>query len=173
MPRFRCRASHTKLAFLKRVRGKIQQFDALNVTDEHMMFLIQEALESGMAAIDAVYLTELFGTRVAEIASEHEDFSPETMQLMTIVEVVATTHLKYYFGKLHERNGEQEYMNTVLFTTDADPTLELARRARDFYPADVDARDDGFYFFSGSIFVAPATLVEVTEEEYAVLKRYC
>lgn len=56
---------------------------------------------------------------------------------------------------------------------DADPTLELVRLAREFYPVEADAQDDGFYFFCGGIFVAPATLVEVTEDEYAVLKRYC
>lgn len=175
VPKFRCRASQTKLAFLKRARGKIQQFDALNVTDEYMMFLIQEAQESGMAAIDVSHLTDLFGAHVAEIASESEPISPQAVPPMTTVEVIATTHIKQYFGKLHERNGEQEYLHPVLIeaNADADPTIELLRRAREFYPVEADAQDDGFYFYCGSIFIAPATLVEVTEEEYDVLKRYC
>jgi hypothetical protein len=173
VPQYRCRASPAKLAFLKRARGKIQQFDALNVTDEYMMFLIQEAQESGMAAIDVSHLTDLFGARVAEMASESEPVAPEVEPPMTAVEVLNTTHTKRYFGKLHERNGEQAYLHHVLFETDSDPTVELLRRARKFYPVEADARDDGFYFYCGSIFVAPATLVEVTEEEYDVLKRFC
>ncbi|MDD4962440.1 MAG: hypothetical protein PHI11_00830 [Gallionella sp.] len=64
-------------------------------------------------------------------------------------EVMAETHIKRYFGKLHERNGEQEYLHHMLF--------------------EADAQDDGFYFYCGSLFVAPATLVEVTEEEYEAL----
>lgn len=175
-PEFMCRASHTKLAFLNRARGKIQQFDALNVTDEHMMFMIQEAQESGMTAVDVSHLTDLFGARVAEMASEHEGIPPETVPPpMTTVEVIAAASIKRYFCKLHERNGEQEYLHPVLFETDADadPTLELLRRAREFYPVEANAQDDGFYFYCGSLFVAPATLVEVSEAEYDVLKRYC
>lgn len=175
VPRFRCRASQTKLAFLKQARGKIQQFDALNINDDHMTYMIQEAQESGMAAVDATHLTELFGARVAEMASEHEDIPPETVPPMATVGVIAAVTIKRYLGKLHERNGEQTYQHTVLFETDADadPTLELLRRAREFYPVEVDAQDDGFYFYCGRLFVAPATLIEITEEEYAVLKRYC
>lgn len=175
VPHFMCRASHTKLAFLKRARGTIQQFVAPNVTDEYMMFLIQEALESGMEAVDALHLTELFGACVAEIASEHEDIPPATVLPVTTVEMMAAASIKRYFCKLHERNGEQEYSHHVLFeaNVDADPTIELLRRAREFYPVEADAQDDGFYFYGGSLFVAPATLVEVTKEEYDVLKRYC
>lgn len=80
--------------------------------------------------------------------------------------------MKKYFGKLHERNGEYEYTHSVLFETDAYPMAEMARRAREFYGDVAEEKDGGFYFFCGGIYVATESVVEVTEEEYAVLIRY-
>lgn len=80
--------------------------------------------------------------------------------------------MKKYFGKLHERNGDFEYSHLLVFETDTDPIPELTGIARDFYPAEADEQDDGFYFFCGEICVSPESVVEVTEEEYAVLRKF-
>lgn len=85
----------------------------------------------------------------------------------------ASNGMKKYFGKLYERNGEFEYRHPVLFeSTDIDPMPELTRMAREFYSDVADEQDEGFYFFCGGICVKPESVVEVTEEEYAVLVRF-
>lgn len=83
--------------------------------------------------------------------------------------------MKKYFGKLHERNGEFEYIHPVLFESDAYPWPVLVRMAREFYPGEADEADgenNGFYFFSGGICIKPDYVIAVTEEEYAVLTRF-
>lgn len=47
--------------------------------------------------------------------------------------------------------------------------------AREFYPGDADESDgvgEGFYFFCGGIYVKPDYVIEVTDEEYAVLTKF-
>ena len=80
--------------------------------------------------------------------------------------------MKKYFGKLYERNGEFEYTHSLLFETDADPMAELVGRAKGFYPGSAEVQDAGFNFFCGCIYIEPELVVEVSEQEYAVLIRY-
>lgn len=87
------------------------------------------------------------------------------------VEVTAL-NIKKYFGKLYERNGEYEYSHPVFFETDSNPMTELTRLAREFYPDEAELQGGGFYFFCGGVYIATESVVEVTEEEYAVLKRF-
>lgn len=102
---------------------------------------------------------------------------PTVLTVLTAIkhdnEMEASNGAKKYFGKLYERNGEFEYRHPVLFeSTDIDPMPELTRMAREFYPDVADEQDEGFYFFCGGICVKPESVVEVTEEEYAVLKQF-
>lgn len=85
---------------------------------------------------------------------------------------VTAPRMKKYVGKLYERNGEYEYWHPVLFETEADPMSELTKLAREFYPDEADPQEDGFSFYAGGIYVAPESADEVTDEEYAVLKRF-
>ena len=96
----------------------------------------------------------------------------ECLALLEVLNNKRQRSLKKYFCKLYERNGEQEYIHPLLFETDAEPIAELVRRAKEFYPGNVDAQDAGFYFFCGGIYIEPESVVEVTEEEYSVLVRY-
>lgn len=86
--------------------------------------------------------------------------------------VASPSGVSKYFCKLHERNGEFEYSHPVVFETDADPMLTLRDMAREFYPDEADAQDEGYYFFCGAVCITPESVVEITVQEYAVLSRF-
>lgn len=50
--------------------------------------------------------------------------------------------------------------------------LELTRIAQEFYTGECQHRNEGFYFFLGEISVHPESVVEINDEEYALLKKY-
>lgn len=82
--------------------------------------------------------------------------------------------MKYYIGKLEERNGEYEYEHPILvqMDDDLDPMEWLENYAHEFYGDDTEPLDGGYYFFGGGIFVSAAGVQEMTEEEYAVMKKF-
>lgn len=88
----------------------------------------------------------------------------------------ATPGLKYYVGKIIERNGEREYTERVCFATPTDPASVLDGFARGWcgHPDDDDKdyRNGGYYFSCGSYFVKAASFQEVPKEEFDILGRF-
>lgn len=79
-----------------------------------------------------------------------------------------------YLGKLQERNGEYEYIHNVLFETGKNPAVWMDDYAKVFYPGGEGVQiEDGVYaFFWGGIEVCVESFDEMTDAEYAVLKKY-
>ena len=84
--------------------------------------------------------------------------------------------LKYYVGKIVERNGEREYTERVCFSTHADPAIILNDAASQWIgipDADPDEyRYAGYYFGGGSYFVKAGGFQEVSKEEFDILGRF-
>jgi hypothetical protein len=81
--------------------------------------------------------------------------------------------IRRFIGVLAERNGEFEYTHRVLFDLgDLSPQDQLTRIAQSFYSSEPEEADGGYYFFCGGIYIAPKSVVELTEVEYAVLSKF-
>lgn len=82
--------------------------------------------------------------------------------------------MKKYFGKLRERNGEYEYTHSILFETGEDPAAWMDEYAKTFYPGDVGSGigEGAYVFFWGEIEVCVESFDELTDDEFAVLKKY-
>lgn len=82
--------------------------------------------------------------------------------------------MKKYLGKLQERNGEFEYQHNILFETNSSPEKWIENYASTFYPGGdgEEVEDALFAFFGGQVLVFVDSVVEVTDEEYAVLQKY-
>ena len=81
--------------------------------------------------------------------------------------------MKYYIGKILERNGEFEYTSDYLFQTEGDPHEYAGNQAKDWRGSDDDDwsdEDDGYW--------CDCTLVfndgyrEIPKEDYEVLSKY-
>lgn len=82
-------------------------------------------------------------------------------------ETDAGTDVKYFIGKLHERNGEYEYVHTLRFMTNGNPGKYLDDIASRFYDEDGGDEEDGSYSFNlGCIIVTPGICREITKDFY-------
>lgn len=83
--------------------------------------------------------------------------------------------MKKYLGKLQERNGEFAYNHNILFETSDNPETYLENYASTFYPGGhgEEVKDALYSFFGGQILVFVDSVVEVTDEEYLVLRKHC
>lgn len=88
----------------------------------------------------------------------------------------AMPSLKYYVGKIVERNGEREYTERVCFSTLADPAIILNDAASQWCgipDSDPDEyRHVGYYFGGGCYFVKADGSQEVSKEEFDILGRF-
>lgn len=75
--------------------------------------------------------------------------------------------VKYFIGKLKERNGEQEYTHTVRFMTNGDPNEYLDNVASRFYDAEGADEDGAYWHLQGTVLVAADVCREIPQEFYA------
>jgi len=81
--------------------------------------------------------------------------------------------MKYYIGKILERNGDFEYTDTYLFKTKGDPykfTKKIAMEWRGGTKADYDDAHDGYWCDCTLIFNAGHN--EIPEADFIVLNKY-
>jgi hypothetical protein len=81
--------------------------------------------------------------------------------------------MKYYIGKILERNGDFEYTDTYLFKTKGDPykfTKKVAMKWRGGTKDDYDDAHDGYWCDCTLIFNGGHT--EIPEEDFIVLNKY-
>jgi hypothetical protein len=84
--------------------------------------------------------------------------------------------MTYFFGRIEERNGEQEYALPIVFQAkDENEARDVLDRIASGWYTHPDEPGDGEsrYYFSGGALAAEAdTCQEVPEEHYEVLKQY-
>lgn len=84
--------------------------------------------------------------------------------------------LKYYVGKIVERNGEREYTERVCFSTPSDPAIVLDDAAGQWCGKPDDDTEEyrcgGYYFNCGSYFVKASSFQEVSKEDFEMLGRF-
>jgi hypothetical protein len=81
--------------------------------------------------------------------------------------------MKYYIGKILERNGEFEYTDMYLFKTEGDPHKFTEKTAMEWRGGDEDGWDeaqDGYWSDHTLIFNAGHN--EIPEEDFIVLNKY-
>ena len=81
--------------------------------------------------------------------------------------------MKYYIGRIMERNGDFEYNDTYLFKTKGDPyklTKKIAMEWRGGTKDDYDEDHDGWWSDCTLIFNAGHS--EISEEDFIVLNKY-
>jgi hypothetical protein len=81
--------------------------------------------------------------------------------------------MKYYLGKIEERNGGMEYSDKYLFVTTKNPDKyaeKVAMTWRGGDKSDYDADQDGYWSDSTLIFDHGAT--EIPKEDFDVLRKY-
>jgi hypothetical protein len=89
------------------------------------------------------------------------------------LEVEAESDVKFYIGKLHERNGEHEYVHTLRFMTNDDPDKYLDFIASRLYHEDGGEEDGESYSFEGGcIAVTPRICREITKEFFVQCHEY-
>lgn len=81
--------------------------------------------------------------------------------------------MKYYIGKIHERNGDLEYDSKYLFATKESPdkyTDKVAMEWRDGDKSDWDEQHGGYWSDCSLIFDHGSR--EIPKEDFEVLKKY-
>ena len=81
--------------------------------------------------------------------------------------------MKYFIGKILERNGDSEYTTSYLFQTDENPEQYAERMAMEWYDSSVDDYDEdeeGYWVDSALVFNAGHQ--EITEAEFDVMKKH-
>jgi hypothetical protein len=81
--------------------------------------------------------------------------------------------MKYYLGKVLERNGDMEYTDSYLFETDGDPSKLAEKIAMGWRGGDEDEWDedqDGWWCDSTLIFNDGYR--EIPKEDFDVLQKY-
>lgn len=80
--------------------------------------------------------------------------------------------VKYYLGKLVERNGEDKYTHTVRFMTDRNPMEYLDTAASRFYDADGAQDGDEYWHKGGTVTVRAASVREVPKDFYVLCHEF-
>jgi hypothetical protein len=81
--------------------------------------------------------------------------------------------MKYYIGKIEERNGDMEYDTKYLFSTNKNPdkyTKRVAMEWRGGDEDDWDEQEEGYWSDCSLIFDAGSR--EIPKEDFEVLKKY-
>ena len=81
--------------------------------------------------------------------------------------------MKYYIGKIGERNGDMEYSDKYLFTTKGSPAKyadKVAMQWRGCVKGDWDKDDGGYWSDHTLVFVED--YYEIPKEDFEVLKKY-
>jgi hypothetical protein len=79
--------------------------------------------------------------------------------------------MKYYIGKILERNGDFEYTDMYLFKTKGDPDKFAERTAGSWrHTTDWDSAHEGYWCDHTLIFNEGYT--EITEDEFVVLNKF-
>jgi len=81
--------------------------------------------------------------------------------------------MKYYIGKIMERNGEFEYTDRYLFKTEGDPHEFAAKTAMEWRggsEADWDEEHEGYWCDHTLIF--DHECMEIPEGDFIVLNKY-
>lgn len=79
--------------------------------------------------------------------------------------------MKYYIGKIMERNGDFEYSDTYLFATKGDPHKVAKKIAKNWRgTGEWDASHDGWWNDHTLIF--NEGFREIPEEDYIILNKY-
>lgn len=81
--------------------------------------------------------------------------------------------MKYYIGRIGERNGEMEYSDKYLFATKGNPAKhadKVAREWRGCVKGDWDDDDGGYWSDHTLVYVEDYR--EIPKEDYEVLKKY-
>lgn len=83
---------------------------------------------------------------------------------------------KYIFIKLEEKNGEYEYLHRSVHILPNSKTITAKQFVKDylkgFYGGKAEAKDEGYYFFGGEVFVEVSLWSFISEESFNVLKQY-
>ena len=81
--------------------------------------------------------------------------------------------MKYFIGKILERNGDFEYKTDYLFQTDGNPEQYAEKMAMQWYDSDEDDYDeDQEGYWVGSALVFNNGHQEITEAEFEVMKKH-
>lgn len=81
--------------------------------------------------------------------------------------------MKYYIGKIEERNGDFEYSDSYLFTTDGDPSKYAEKQTREWRgctKGDWDKEQQGYW--SDCTLVFNGGYREISKDDYEVLSNY-
>ncbi len=81
--------------------------------------------------------------------------------------------MKYFIGKILERNGDFEYKTDYLFQTDGNPEQYAEKMAMQWYDSDEDDYDEdqeGYWVDSALVFNNGHQ--EITEAEFEVMKKH-
>ena len=81
--------------------------------------------------------------------------------------------MKYYIGKIEERNGELDYQAEYLFATNGDPDNYTEKTAREWRGGDKRDWDEYHmgYWCSGTLIFNDGYR-EVPKEDFEVLRKY-
>ena len=81
--------------------------------------------------------------------------------------------MKYYIGKIHERNGEFEYTTKYLFDTDGKPDEYSNNVAMEWRCVDEDNWDEDHkgYWCDGTL-IFDGGSKEISKDDFDVLKKY-
>ena len=82
--------------------------------------------------------------------------------------------MKYFIGRILERNGDFEYRTNYLFQTDRNPEDYAEKMAMEWYcssAADYDDDSEG-YWVSGVALVINNGHQEITKAEFDVMQKY-
>lgn len=85
--------------------------------------------------------------------------------------------LKYYFIRINERNGEQEYSIPIIRQLGKRKSIEkymkdVIRTWYNSYSTKPEFADDGYYHLGGSIHVKIDHWCEISEKEFNILTRF-
>lgn len=81
--------------------------------------------------------------------------------------------MKYYIGKILERNGDFEYTSDYLFQTEGDPHEYADDQAKEWRGSDDDDWDDDHEgWWCDHTLIFNEGFREVTESEFFILNKY-
>ena len=81
--------------------------------------------------------------------------------------------MKYYLGKILERNGDFEYTSEYLFATEGDPHEYAKTQAMEWRSSSEDDWDEDHEgWWCDCTLVFDGGYREIPEEDYVVLKKY-
>ena len=81
--------------------------------------------------------------------------------------------MKYYIGKIEERNGDFEYSDSYLFTTDGDPHDYAEKQAKEWRGSgDDDWDDEHEAWWCDCTLVSNGGWSELPKADFDVLSKY-